>query len=75
MVSRRGGLIKQGPLYTKMCEVGGNTVAKCRDCETPVSAKSDRLRNHRIKYGAVTNTDENPTTPTDSLTDNYKFVN
>ena len=53
------------------------TVDKCRDCETSVSAKSDILRNHNIKCGAVTkNTshkssfdtnyiDENSTTPTD----------
>ena len=40
-------------MYT-LCEVGGKTVDKCRECETSVSAKSDRLRNHKIKCGAVT---------------------
>ena len=62
-----------------MYEVGGKTVVKCRDsdCETSVSAKSDRLRNHKMKCGlAKKNTphkrsldtndiDENPITPTD----------
>ena len=63
-------------MYT-LCEVGGKTVVKCRDCETSVSAKSDKLRSHKIKCGAVTkntphkrsldtnDTDENPTTPSD----------
>jgi hypothetical protein len=41
-------------MYT-LCEVNGKTVVKCRDCncKTSVSAKSDRLRNHKIKCGAV----------------------
>ena len=63
----------------QVCEDGGKTVVKRRvsDCETSVRAKSDILKNHKIKCGAVTkNTpykrpldtndiDENPTTPTD----------
>jgi len=40
-------------VYT-LREIGGKTVAKCRDCETSVSAKSDRLRSHKIKCGVVT---------------------
>ena len=59
-------------MYT-LCEVDVKTVDKCRNCETSVSGESDRLRNHKIKRGAVTkNTphkrsldtndiDENPT--------------
>ena len=40
-----------------MCDVGGKTVAKCKDCNSSVSAKSDRLRNHKQKCGAgATNT-------------------
>ena len=30
-------------MYT-LCEVDGKTVAKCRDCETSVSAKSDMTK-------------------------------
>jgi len=63
-------------MYT-MCEVGGKTVAKCRDCKTSVSAKGDRLKNYKMKCGAAKKntphkrsldtigTDENPTTPSD----------
>jgi len=40
-------------MYT-LCEVDVKTVDKCRNCETSVSGESDRLRNHKIKRGAVT---------------------
>ena len=63
-------------MYT-LCEVKGNTSVKCMDCETSASAKSNRLKNHKIQCGAVTknaphkrsfdtnNIDVNPTTPSD----------
>jgi len=61
-------------MYT-LCEVGGKIVAKCRDCETSVSAKSDRLRNHMIKCGAVTkNTPHKRTLDTDDIDQNPTSV-
>jgi hypothetical protein len=39
-------------MYT-LCKVDGKTIAKGRNCETSVSVKSDRVKNHNMKCDAA----------------------